>query len=106
MSSDEAHDNCVILSKGAFDPDAVFMDDIVDDDVLPNLNLAVDGLTSAWQARRGKLELGADDIAANEPVESVELGTKVPVVITEPHELEVYGFESSLWEKLRGYIGF
>ena len=69
MSSDKAHDHCATLSKGAFDPDADF----------------------------------TDDIAANEPI---ELGTEVPVIIAEPHELEVYGFESSLWEKLRAYIGF
>ncbi len=103
MSSDKAYDNCVILSKGAFDPDAVFMDDIVDDDVLPNANLAVDGLTSPWQARRGNLELCSDDIAANEPIEPA---TEIPVITTEPNELEVYGFENSLWKKLRGYIGF
>ena len=52
MSSDEAYDDCVILSKEAFDPDAVFLDDIVDDDVLPNANLAVDGLTTVWQGSR------------------------------------------------------
>ena len=106
MSSDKAYDHCVILSKDAFDPDAVFMDDIVDDDVLPNVNLAVDGLTSAWQARCGKLDLDADDIVPNEPIESIALGTEVPVIMTEPQELEVYGFETSLWKKLRGYIGF
>ena len=72
MSSDKAYDHCEILSKGAFDPDADF----------------------------------TDDIAANEPIEPIELGTEIPVIKTVPHELEVYGFESSLWEKLRGYIGF
>ena len=36
-----AFDDCVILSKEAFDPDAVFLDDIVDDEVLPYLSLAV-----------------------------------------------------------------
>ena len=109
MSTDKAYDHCVILSKGAFDPDAVFIDDIVDDDVLPSANLAVDGLTSAWQGRGGKLELRSDDIAANEPVEPIEPiepDTEVPVIMTEPQELEVYGFETSLWKKLRGYIGF
>ena len=103
MSSDKAFDSCVILSKSAFDPDAVFMDDIVDDDVLPNANLAVDGLTTIWQARGGKLELRSDDIVANELIEP---DTEFPVITTEPQELEVYGFETSLWKKLRGYIGF
>lgn len=104
MSDDKAFDSCVILSKGAFDPDAVFFDDIVDDDVLPPLNLAVDGLTTAWQARRGRLELAPDDIIDDEPIEQPETG--IPVITTEPHELEVYGFETSLWKRLRGYIGF
>ena len=103
MSGDKAYDSCVILSKGAFDPDAVFMDDIVDDDVLPKPNLAVDGLTTTRQARDGKLELRSDDIAATEPIEP---DTEFPVITMEPRELEVYGFETSLWKKLRGYIGF
>ena len=103
MSGDKAYDECMILSKGAFDPDAVFLDDIVDDDVLPNPNLAVDGLTTAWQARHGRLELASDDITVTEPIEP---DTEFPVISTEPHELEVYGFETSLWTKLRGYIGF
>ena len=45
ISKDESFDECIILEKEAFDPDAVFMDDIVEDDVLPRLSLAVDGLT-------------------------------------------------------------
>jgi hypothetical protein len=35
ISNDKAFDDCVIMNKEAFDPDAVFLDDIVDDDVLP-----------------------------------------------------------------------
>ncbi len=35
----------MVLDKETFDPDAVFLDDIVDDEVLPYLSLAVDGLT-------------------------------------------------------------
>lgn len=103
ISSDEAFDDCVILSETAFDPDAVFLDDIVDDAVLPNPDLAVDGLTTAWQGRRGNLELRPEDIVANEPAEP---GKARPASVTEPHELEVYGWESSLWKKLRSYIGF
>ena len=103
MSGDKAYDSCVILSKGAFDPDAVFLDDIVDDDVLPKPNLAVDGLTTAWQARGGRLELTSDEITVAEPIEP---DTEFPVITMEPRELEVYGLEASLWQKLRGYIGF
>jgi hypothetical protein len=103
MSSEKAYDDCMILSKEAFDPDAVFLDDIVDDDVLPNADLAVDGLTSVWQGRHGGLELRPEDVAANEPAQP---DTEIPVITAEPNELEVYGFEPSLWKKVRGYIGF
>ena len=93
----------MILSEAAFDPDAVFLDDIVDDTVLPNPDLAVDGLTTAWQGRRGNLELRPEDAAANEPIQS---DSAPPVAVSEPHELEVYGWESNLWKKIRDYIGF
>ena len=59
-------EDCVILSKEAFDPDAVFLDDIVDDEVLPYLSLAVDGLTEAKEGKSGKLELRPEDVAANQ----------------------------------------
>ena len=103
ISADEAFDDCVILSEAAFDPDAVFLDDIVDDTVLPNPDLAVDGLTTAWQGRRGNLELRPEDVAANEPIQPE---STQPAIATETPELDVYGWESSLWKKIRGYIGF
>lgn len=103
MGSDKAYDDCVILSKEAFDPDAVFLDDIVDDDVLPHANLAVDGLTTTRQRRHGNLELRPEDVAANEPIEP---DAELPLVTSAPNALEVYGFESSFWKKIRGYIGF
>ena len=56
----------MILSKDAFDPDAVFLEDIVDDDVLPYLSLAVDGLTTKGEGAGGKLELRPEDVAAND----------------------------------------
>lgn len=96
-------DDCVILSKEAFDPDAVFLDDIVDDDVLPYLSLEVDGLTTTKEGKKGKLELRPEDVAANEPVEA---GAKIPTVVLGGEQLEVYGWESSLWKKIRGYLGF
>ena len=71
--------------------------------MLPNPDLAVDGLTTAWQARRGHLELRPEDIAANGPAEPEKAR---PASVTEPHELEVNGWEPSLWKKLRSYIGF
>ena len=93
----------MILSKEAFDPDAVFLDDIVDDDVLPYLSLEVDGLTTPREGRKGRLELRPEDVAANEPVQP---DTTMPVATLSPDALEVYGWESSLWKKIKGYLGF
>jgi hypothetical protein len=93
-------DECVILSKDSFDPDAVFMDDIVDDEVLPYLSLAVDGLTDA---KEGNLELRPEDLAAHKEARP---DTTMPVAALNPDVLEVYGWESSLWKKIKGYLGF
>jgi hypothetical protein len=102
-SESKAFDDCVILSKDAFDPDAVFLDDIVDDNVLPNLTLQVDGLTTAWDGRNHRLELRPEDVAAND--ESIP-DTTMPVATLGPDQLEVYGWESSFWKKVKAYIGF
>ncbi len=91
------------MSKEAFDPDAVFLDDIVDDEVLPYLSLAVDGLTEPKEGRTGKLELRPGDVAADEPVQP---DTTMPVATLDPEVLEVYGWESSIWKKIKGYLGF
>ena len=91
------------MSEEAFDPDAVFHDDIVDDQVLPYLSLAVDGLTTESEGKKGQLELRPEDVAANEETES---DTHMPATKLDPEQLEVYGWESSLWRKLLGYIGF
>lgn len=93
----------MILSKETFDPDAVFFDDIVDDDVLPYLSLAVDGLTDSSDGRKGRLELRPQDVAANE---AISPDTTMPVAILGEDQLDVYGWEPSLWKKIRGYIGF
>lgn len=100
ISNDKAFDDCVILEKEAFDPDAVFLDDIVDDEVLPYLSLAVDGLT---EEKEGKLEMRPEDAAANE---ASRADTTMPVARLEPEMLDVYGWEPSLWKKIRGYLGF
>jgi hypothetical protein len=91
------------LSKDAFDPDAVFLDDIVDDDVLPYLSLAVDGLTEPSEGKRGKLELRPEDVAANEVIRA---DTTMPVATLGPDQLDVYGWEASPWKKIKGYFGF
>ncbi len=103
ISKDKTFDDCVILSKEAFDPDAVFMEDIVDDEVLPYLSLAVDGLTDPGESRKGGLELRPGDAAANEELRP---DTTMPVAKLDPEQLEVYGWETSLWKKILGYLGF
>ena len=89
----------MILPTRAFDAEAVFLDDIVDDDVLPNPTLAVDGLTTRPDRRRIDLEIRREDIAPEPEM----------VPITEPvgsasEFIEVYGWETSFWAKLRGYF--
>ncbi len=102
ISKRETFDECVVLDRDAFDPDAVFLDDIVDDEVLPFLSLAVDGLTTSDERAHGKLELRPDDVANASSMAS----TTMPVAVLGPEQLEVYGWESSLWKKIRGYLGF
>jgi len=102
INNDKAFNDCVIMNKEAFDPDAVFLDDIVDDEVLPYLSLAVDGLTESAEGRKGNLELRPDDIAAND---CAAPDTTMPVAILGADQLDVYGWESSWWKKLKGYFG-
>lgn len=90
-----------MLDKDTFDPDAVFLDDIVDDEVLPYLSLAVDGLNTTDERATGRLEMRPDDIPRK-----VSPSTTMPVAKLDPEQLEVYGWESSLWTKIRGYFGF
>ena len=93
----------MILGKEAFDPDAVFLEDIVDDDVLPRLSLAVDGLTDSGEKARRKLQIPSDDSAVNQIIPA---STTMPIATLDPEIFEVYGWESSLWRKIRGYLGF
>jgi len=79
------------------------MDDIVDDEVLPYLSLAVDGLTEPGEGKKGKLEMRPEDAAANE---AIKADTTMPVAKLNPDVLEVYGWESSLWKKIKSYLGF
>ena len=80
----------------------MFYEDIVEDDALPYLSLAVDGLTTSFDASKGKMELRPEDV--QQPEEHVP-GT-MPVANFNPEQLEVYGWESSFWRKIRGYLGF
>lgn len=101
ISKDSQFDDCVILAQDAFDPDAVFLDDIVDDGVLPYLSLAVDGFTDDARVKDA-LELRPEDAAANEADTAPAV---IPDVGLDPDQLEVYGWESSFFRKIKGYIG-
>ncbi len=79
------------------------MDDIVEDNVLPRLSLAVDGLTEGGERAKRKLEMPSEDTAVNQIISP---STTMPVATLDPEILEVYGWESSLWRKFRGYLGF
>ncbi len=104
ISKDPTFTDCVILDKESFDPDAVFMQDIVDDEVLPSLSLAVDGLTNSIEKRNGRMDMPSEGTAANEIITPSKT---MPIVsLGDTQELEVYGWESSLWRKIRGYLGF
>lgn len=103
ISNEKAFDDCVFLSKDAFDPEAVFLDDIVDDEVLPNPTLAVDGLTTTRECKKGDLELRPEDVAANERLSP---DTTMPVATLGSDQLDVYGWESSLWKKIKSYFEF
>ncbi|HNP63322.1 MAG TPA: hypothetical protein PKH39_05260 [Woeseiaceae bacterium] len=81
----------------------MFLDDIVDDGVLPYLSLAVDGLTKSGDVRKGGLELHPDDAAANEVLRP---DTTMPVATLDPDQLDVYGWEPSLWKKIKSYFSF
>ena len=81
----------------------MFLDDIVDDEVLPFLSLAVDGLTESREGKSGGLELRPEDVAANE----AQPDTTMPVATIDADEfVEVYGWETSWWKKIKGYFGF
>ncbi len=100
ISKDPKYSDCVILDKETFDPEAVFHEDIVADEVLPKLSLAVDGLTSSADR---DMELPSEDTAKNKVIKPSKV---LPETTLDPEELEVYGWESSLWKKIRGYLGF
>lgn len=92
----------MILKEGAFDPEAVFHDDIVDDNVLPYPNLSVDGLNELADGAKGGLELRPEDVAAND---NIQPDTVMPEANLASDQLDVYGWEPSLWKKIKGYFG-
>ncbi len=48
------------------------------------------------------MELRPDDVQHD----AILASTTMPVAILDPEELEVYGWESSIWRKIVGYLGF
>ena len=93
----------MILSKDAFDPDAVFLDDIVDDEVLPYLSLAVEGLNTSSESKKDDMVLRPEDLAANEEATP---DTTMPVTILDSEHLDVDDWNVSIWGKVRRYFGF
>ena len=45
----------------------------------------------------------SEDTAMNQ---AIKASTTMPVATLDPEQLEVYGWESSWWKKIRGYLGF
>ena len=91
-----------MLERNAFDPDEVFYDDIVDDDVLPRLSLAVEGLTETDTGAHRAMELHPEDVINDAQAASTEL----PDTPLDPEQLEVYGWESSFLRKMASYFKF
>lgn len=81
----------------------MFHEDIVDDEVLPFLTLEVDGLTAANESKKGKYELRPEDAGMHIKKKP---DTTMPVAVLGSEQLNVYGWESSLWKKIKGYFGF
>ena len=81
----------------------MFLEDIVDDEVLPRLSLAVDGLTNHGDKSGASLSIPSDETVANQIIRP---STTMPVATLDPEILEVYGWESSFWTKIKGYLGF
>ncbi|MBT8081822.1 MAG: hypothetical protein KJP08_03105 [Gammaproteobacteria bacterium] len=85
------------MSRDGFDADAMVRDD-GDNGDLPYLTLEVDRLTAGKNGHEGPIESPPADA---EPAPDTPIPTMSPGV----DGLEVYGWESSLWRKIRGYLG-
>ncbi len=62
----------------------------------------MDGLTDTVDDNQGRLELRPEDVAAND---AIKPDTTMPVAALDSNQLDVYGWEPSLWKKVRGYLG-
>ena len=63
----------------------------------------MDGLTDGSDKRRGRLDMRPEDAAANEQICP---DTTMPAIKLDPEQLEVDGWESSIWRKMKRMIGF
>lgn len=63
----------------------------------------MDGLNDSAVRRRDDLELRPEDV---EPAQEAPEPATLPDTTLDPEHLEVYGWESSVWRKIRGYLGF
>ncbi len=63
----------------------------------------MDGLAEVNRENASSLELSAAEMAQTE---AIKPSTELPATNYDPEILEVYGWESSLWRKVRGYLGF
>jgi len=73
----------------------------VDDNVLPYFSLAVDGLNTSRERGKRDMEMRPEDAVS----EKSQASTTMPVAVLSPEQLEVYGWESSIWRKIKGYVG-
>lgn len=80
----------------------MFLDDIVDDEVLPYLSLAVDGLTQTRSLGPEDLEMRPEDASGDDDASA----GVVPEVAFDPEQLEIRGWESTLWRQLKRFVGF
>ena len=49
------------------------------------------------------MDIASDDTTTKQIISP---STTMPVAVLTPDHLDVYGWESSLWKKIRGYLGF
>jgi hypothetical protein len=93
--------DCVVLDKDAFDPDAVFPDE-VHDEVLPQLSLAIDELKNTGKHAGEALRMRPGEAAAKavQATRSIELAT------FDSDQYDDGGLKLSLWRKIRNYFAF
>ena len=90
------------LEPEAADLDAAVGENFTADKGSPSLSLAVDGLTDAERDAGRTLTPAEDETGRH----AIEPALTMPVATLDPQIMELYDWESSLWRKIRGYLGF